>query len=248
MRDTFDVIVLGGGAAGLMAAARAGARGRKVLLLEHTDTIGAKIIISVGGRCNFTNLEIKPERFISQNPHFARSALARYTQFDFIVLVSAYGIAYYEKTLGQLFCEGAGAARLIVNMLMNECEKAGVTIAMRAHVHNIAKLGELYHLNTSAGATTCESLIIATGGLSIPKLGATGFAYDIAKQFNVPMVAPMPALVPLVFGIDDIELTRPLAGVSLDGAARCGKAVFEEGMVFTHRGLSQFLLAARREC
>jgi predicted Rossmann fold flavoprotein len=238
MSETFDVIVIGAGAAGLMAAARAGARGRKVLLLEHTDTIGAKIIISGGGRCNFTNSEIKPDRFISQNPHFARSALARYTQFDFIDLVKAYNIEFYEKTLGQLFCEGAGAARLIVEMLLAECEKAAVTVATHTHVHSLTKAGDHYHLQTSAGTAVCESVIIATGGLSIPKLGATGFAYDIAKQFNVPMIAPMPALVPLVFGIDDIELMRPLAGVSLDGRASKGKTAFDEGMVFTHRGLS----------
>jgi predicted Rossmann fold flavoprotein len=238
MSETFDVIVVGAGAAGLMAAARAGARGRKVLLLEHTDTIAAKIIISGGGRCNFTNSEIKPDRFISKNPYFARSALARYTQFDFIDLVKSYNIPYYEKTLGQLFCEGAGSARLIVDMLAKECEKASVTVSTRTHVHSIAKVGADYHLDTSAGAATCESLIIATGGLSIPKLGATGFAFDIAQRFDVPIVAPMPALVPLVFGISDIEMMRPLAGVSLDGRASMGKTGFDEGMVFTHRGLS----------
>jgi predicted Rossmann fold flavoprotein len=238
MSEIFDVIVIGAGAAGLMAAARAGARGRKVLLIEHTDTIGAKIIISGGGRCNFTNMEIKPDRFISQNPHFARSALARYTQFDFIDLVKAYNIVHYEKTLGQLFCEGAGSARFIVDMLLAECEKAGVVVSTRTHVQTLAKVGTDFHLQTSAGAATCQSVIIATGGLSIPKMGATGFAYDIARQFDVPIVAPMPALVPLVFGIDDIELMRPLAGVSLDGRARAGKAAFDEGMVFTHRGLS----------
>lgn len=238
MSETFDVIVIGAGAAGLMAAARAGARGRKVLLLEHTDTIGAKIIISGGGRCNFTNIEIKPDRFISQNLHFARSALARYTQFDFIDLVKSYGIDYYEKTLGQLFCDGNGSARKIVAMLESECEKGGVTMAARTHVHAVSKTGDGFRLATSAGDATCESMVIAAGGLSIPKLGATGFAYDIAKQFGIPIVAPMPALVPLVFGIEDIELMRPLAGVSLDGRAMLGKAVFDEGMVFTHRGLS----------
>jgi predicted Rossmann fold flavoprotein len=238
MTESFDVIVIGAGAAGLMAAARAGARGRKVLLLEHTDTIGAKIIISGGGRCNFTNSDIKPDRFISQNLHFARSALARYTQFDFIDLVKAYNIDYYEKTLGQLFCEGQGAARLIVEMLLAECEKSGVTVATHTHIQAFDKVGEQFFLTTSAGGAIGDSVIIATGGLSIPKLGATGFAYDIAKQFNVPMIAPMPALVPLVFGIDDIELMRPLAGVSLDIRATKGKTGFDEGMVFTHRGMS----------
>jgi predicted Rossmann fold flavoprotein len=238
MSEAFDVIIIGAGAAGLMAAARAGARGRKVLLLEHTDTIGAKIIISGGGRCNFTNLEIKPDRFISQNPHFVRSALARYTQYDFIDLVKSYKIAHYEKTLGQLFCDGAGSARLIVEMLLSECKKADVTVAISTIVHGVAKIGAHYHLETSAGVAICESLIIATGGLSIPKLGATGFAYEIAKQFEVPVIAPMPALVPLVFGIEDIELMRPLAGVSLEGRASKGRTAFDEGMVFTHRGLS----------
>jgi predicted Rossmann fold flavoprotein len=238
MSDIFDVIIIGAGAAGLMAAAVAGARGRKVLLLEHTDTIGAKIIISGGGRCNFTNLEIKPERFISQNSHFAKSALARYTQFDFIDLMKAYKIPFYEKSLGQLFCDGNGGARWIVDMLVSECEKAGVTLAVTTHIHSVDKVGEHFHLSTSAGPATCESLIIATGGLSIPKLGASGFAYDIAKQFDVPMIAPMPALVPLVCGLEDVTMMRPLAGVSLNCRASMGKSAFEEGMVFTHRGMS----------
>lgn len=238
MSEIFDVIVVGAGAAGLMAAAQAGARGRRVLLLEHTDTIGAKIIISGGGRCNFTNLDVKPERFISQNRHFARSALACYTQFDFIDLVKSYQIDFYEKTLGQLFCDGAGSARRIVEMLVSECEKANVTIAIRTHIHVVEHRDDHYHIISSAGEAICESLIIATGGLSIPKLGATGFAYDVATQFNVAMIAPMPALVPLVFGLSDVEMMRPLAGVSFEGAASLGKSKFDEGIVFTHRGMS----------
>jgi len=238
MSDSYDVIILGGGAAGLMAAARAGQRGRKVLLLEHTDTVGAKILISGGGRCNFTNMEIKPDRFISANPHFARSALARYTQHDFIDLVQAYHIPFYEKTLGQLFCEGAGAARLIVDMLLAECTKVGVTIATDVQVQDVERVSEAYVVTTQVGRATAPSLIIATGGPSIPKLGATGFAYDLARQFDVALIEPRPALVPLVFGIKDIELMRPLAGVSLEGIAAKGKIAFREGMVFTHRGLS----------
>jgi predicted Rossmann fold flavoprotein len=237
MSQSFDVIVIGAGAAGLMAAAQAGQRGRKVLVLEHGDTIGAKILISGGGRCNFTNLDVRPDRFISNNPHFARSALARYTQFDFIDLVKRYQIEYYEKTLGQLFCEGAGSARRIVDMLIAECARGNVIMACDTRVEAIRCDGR-YHLKTSAGPADCASLIIATGGLSIPKLGATGFAYDVARQFGVPLITPAPALVPLVFGHHDLELMRPLAGVSLEGIARCGKVSFAEGMVFTHRGLS----------
>jgi predicted Rossmann fold flavoprotein len=238
MSQHYDVIIIGAGAAGLMAAARAGQRGRSVLVLEHTSTIGAKILISGGGRCNFTNLDIRPERFISQNPHFARSALARYTQHDFIALVKSYQIGFYEKTLGQLFCDGPGSARLIVDMLVAECTKVGVTIATDLHIQKIEKAGEGFCVQTSVGKAFGSSLIMACGGLSIPKLGATGLAYEVARQFNVDVIAPMPALVPLVFEGEDRAIMTPLAGVSLEGVAGLGKTAFREGMVFTHRGLS----------
>jgi predicted Rossmann fold flavoprotein len=221
-----------------MAAARAGQRGRSVLVLEHTNTIGAKILISGGGRCNFTNLDIRPERFISHNPHFARSALSRYSQHDFIALVKRYHIGFYEKTLGQLFCDGAGSARLIVDMLVAECTNAGVTIATDVHIQRIEKAGEGYVVHTAVGRAYSSSLIMACGGLSIPKLGATGLAYEVARQFGVDVIAPMPALVPLVFEGEDRAIMTPLAGVSLEGVAGLGKTAFREGMVFTHRGLS----------
>ncbi|GIU67861.1 NAD(P)/FAD-dependent oxidoreductase [Candidatus Phycosocius spiralis] len=238
MSHHVDVLIIGAGAAGLMAAARAGQRGRSVLVLEHTSTIGAKILISGGGRCNFTNVDIRPERYISQNPHFARSALARYTQHDFIALAKSYQIGFYEKTLGQLFCEGPGSARLIVDMLVAECTKVGVAIATDVEIQTLEKKGEGFCVQTSAGRTVGKSLIMASGGLSIPKLGASDLAYQVARQFNVAVIAPMPALVPLVFDGEDRAMMTHLAGVALESIAKVGKASFREGMVFTHSGLS----------
>ncbi len=230
-----DVIVLGAGAAGLMAAAAAVQRGRSVAVLEHTQAIGAKILISGGGRCNFTNLNILPERFLSENKHFARSALARYTQHDFVGLVKKHGIAHYEKALGQLFCEGAGSARKIVDLLLAEAR--GAEILTGISVASVQR-AERFALETSAGPMEAESLIVATGGLSIPKLGATAFAYRLADQFGLPIVAPRPALVPLVFGADDLGWMAPLSGLSVEAVACCNGVAFQEGLLFTHRGLS----------
>ncbi|MFN6955731.1 MAG: NAD(P)/FAD-dependent oxidoreductase [Acetobacteraceae bacterium] len=231
----FDVVVIGAGAAGMFAAMRAGQRGRRVLLLEHGEEPGRKILISGGGRCNFTNLGCVPERFLSANPHFARSALARYTQHDFIALLRRHRIAFHEKTLGQLFCDGP--ARQIVRMLLAECEAAGVDLRLAHRVTEITR-ADRFAIATDHGAFTAESLVLATGGLSIPKMGATGFAHDVARRFGLPVVPPRPALVPLTFAGEDLDLMRPLAGVALPVVARCGRAAFPEAMLFTHRGLS----------
>lgn len=235
--SAFDVLVIGAGAAGMMCAAVAGQRGRRVLLIEHMEEPGKKILISGGGRCNFTNLEVKPERFISANPHFARSALARYTQADFIALVQRYGIPFYEKTLGQLFCDGAGSARKIVDMLRAECAQGEVTWAFNTSVEAV-RHDTGFEVTTSAGICRAERLVVACGGLSIPKIGATDLAFRIAEQFDVPVIAPRPGLVPLTFGEDELAHMTPFSGASLDAVARCGQARFREAMLFTHRGLS----------
>ncbi|GAM99714.1 NAD(FAD)-utilizing dehydrogenases [alpha proteobacterium U9-1i] len=235
---TFDSIIIGAGAAGLYAAFQAGRRGRRVLVLEHNTEPGAKIIISGGGRCNFTNLHAAPDRFLSANPHFARSALARHTQRDFIALIEKHGIAYYEKTLGQLFCEGARASHKVVRMLLDECDAAGVTLRTNTRVSNVSRT-ERFRVETSTGAFESDTLLIATGALSIPKLGATSFAYDIAKQFHVPVTTTRPGLVPLTFNDADLTWMRPLSGVSADIVARAASGpAFREAALFTHRGLS----------
>ncbi len=233
----YDSIVIGGGAAGLMCAATAGARGRRVVVLEHADAIGRKILISGGGRCNFTNRDVRPDRFISANPHFARSALARYTPEDFIALVEKHGIAWYEKTLGQLFCEGAGSAKKIVAMLAAECAAGGVTIHTGCAVTSVRR-ADGFLVETSQGTFTAPALVLATGGPAIPKLGATDFAHRIAAQFGLPLVDTAPALVPLTFGPEDLAWMTPLSGAALDAAASAGGATFREAMLFTHRGLS----------
>ena len=234
--ERFDVCIIGAGAAGLMTAASAVKRQKRVVLLEHTRTIGAKILISGGGRCNFTNLDVRTDRFLSENPHFAKSALARYTQHDFIALVKKHGVPFYEKTLGQLFCEGVGAARKIVDLLIDEA--TGASIRTGVTIGEIAHRDAGFAILTDQAAITCDSLVIATGGLSIPKLGATDFAYRIATQFGVPIVPPRPALTPLTFSGEDLAWMSPLSGVSADAVTQCGKAAFREGLLFTHRGLS----------
>jgi predicted Rossmann fold flavoprotein len=231
----FDVIIVGAGAAGLFCAIEAGKRGRRVLVLEHNAQVGRKIIISGGGRCNFTNTGAKAENFISQNPHFCKSALARYTPQDFVELVKKYRIEFYEKKLGQLFCRES--SRQIVEMLLEECRRAKVEIRLNCSVRNVSK-NDSFEVETNQGRFSGESLVIATGGLSIPHIGATDFGYRIAKQFSLKIIATKPALVPLVFQHDIHESYKNLAGVSLDAVVSCGKASFRENILFTHRGLS----------
>jgi predicted Rossmann fold flavoprotein len=233
--EAFDVIVLGAGAAGLMCALTAGQRGRSVLLLDHADKVGAKILISGGGRCNFTNLHCAPDRFLSGNPDFCRSALSRYTQDDFIALVGRHRIAYHEKTLGQLFCDGS--ARAIVAMLLAECAQGGVDVRV-GHTVTDVSAGDSFHLTTSRGSFTASALVLATGGLSIPKMGATGLSYDVARRFGLRIVEPLPALVPLKATPEMLGLPALLAGVSLDAIASCAGRSFRENILFTHRGLS----------
>jgi predicted Rossmann fold flavoprotein len=231
----YDAIVLGAGGAGLMCAAVAGQRGRRVLLIDHAERAGKKILISGGGRCNFTNVNAVPERFLSANPHFAKSALGRYRPEDFITLVDRHRIAWHEKTLGQLFCDGS--ARQIVHMLMEECAKGGVRIALGRAIAEVTHADGAFTVRYGDEAASAAALVIATGGPSIPKMGATGFAYDLARQFGLDIVAPRPALVPLTLGEED-RLFRALSGVSADVEARAGKAAFREAALFTHRGLS----------
>jgi predicted Rossmann fold flavoprotein len=231
----FDAIVLGAGAAGLMCALTAGQSGRKVLLLEHIDKPGAKILISGGGRCNFTNLDVRPDRFVSANPHFCTSALKRYTQTDFIALVERHGIAYHEKTLGQLFCDAS--ARAIVAMLLQECSDGEVDLRLGHTIQNVTK-NEHFSVETSGGIFTAPALVLATGGLSIPKMGATGFSYDLARRLGLKVVETRPGLVPFKSAAAAGAPDGGLAGVALDAVASCGTQQFRENILFTHRGLS----------
>ena len=233
---SYDIVVLGGGAAGLMCAIEAGTRGRRVLVLERSDRIGKKILISGGGRCNFTNLHAGPENFLSANPHFCRSALARYTPADFVELVERHGIAYHEKEQGQLFCDGS--ARVIVEMLLAESRRAKVEVRTSCTVTSVERTEAGFRLSTGQGAMSCAAVVVATGGLSIPKMGATGFGYQLARSFGHTIVPTSAALVPLTFGEPELTRYRELAGVSLPVEVRCGGAAFSGGMLFTHRGLS----------
>lgn len=234
-QQQFDVVVIGAGAAGLFCALHAGRRGRKTLVVEHSERVGKKILISGGGRCNFTNTHTSHESFISQNPHFCKSAIARYTPTDFISLVEKYGIAYHEKKLGQLFCDGS--AGQIVDMLLDECKKSDAEIRCDCIVQDIVT-DERFLLKTSAGEIRCNSVVIATGGLSIAKLGATDFGYRVARKFGIAVVEPRPGLVPLTLEPQVQTALATLSGVSIDGLVSCGEARFRENVLITHRGLS----------
>ncbi len=235
--DSVDVVVIGAGAAGMMCAIEAGKRGRKVLVIDHAPSPGEKIRISGGGRCNFTNIHASPKNFISQNPHFCISALKRYTQHDFVALVERHGIAFHEKTLGQLFCDGS--AMQIINMLTGEMKRYGAALRLSTAAERIERTDGGFALNLSGGvAVRCASLVVASGGKSIPKMGATGFGYDVAARFGLRTVETRPALVPLTFEPNTLERLRPLAGIAVDAVVSCGKTQFSEAMLFTHRGIS----------
>jgi predicted Rossmann fold flavoprotein len=233
--SVFDVVVVGGGAAGMMSALTAGQRGRRVALLEHNDRVGKKIAISGGGRCNFTNVYTGPENFLSKNRDFCRSALARYTPWDFVALVEKHGIAYHEKKLGQQFCNSS--SRAIIAMLLDECRAAKVHIRCDCRVTDVRK-SDRFQLRTQAGSLACESLVIATGGLSFAKLGATDFGYRTAAQFGMRVTELRPGLVPLTFHDEERAHFQKLSGIALPVIARAGSASFSEAMLFTHRGLS----------
>ncbi len=231
----FDVAIIGAGGAGMMCAIHAAGRGRKVILLDHSVKIGRKILISGGGRCNFTNTGARPESFVSQNPHFCKSALSRYSPEDFISLVRKHRIDFHEKKLGQLFCNDS--AEQIVDMLVQECDEAGARFQMDCKIFAVEKK-DSFIISTSAGDFRCESLVVATGGLSIPQIGATGFGYDLARQFGVKITETAPALDGFNFNRTDLEQFKDLPGVSIDTIINCNKASFRENILFTHTGLS----------
>jgi hypothetical protein len=236
MTSGYDVVVIGAGAAGMMCAAGAGQRTRRVLLVEHYDVVGEKIRISGGGRCNFTNTGAGPANYLSQNPDFCRSALSRYPAAQFVRLVERHGIAYHEKTLGQLFCDVS--ARAVIDMLKAECAQGGVEWRMPCAVESVERAGAGFRVVTSQGALTCASLVVATGGLTVPRIGATPFGYRVAEQFGLAVVPPKPALVPLACPPDFLARFGELAGVSVDATVRCADGAFRENVLFTHRGLS----------
>ncbi len=231
-----DVIVIGAGAAGMMCAAVAGRRGRRVLLIEHYDKLGEKIRISGGGRCNFTNLHATPSNYLSQNPDFCRSALAHYTPRDFIDLVERYRIAWHEKALGQLFCDRS--SQDVIALLKSECDRAGVQWRMPCAVHDVKYEGGAFAVSTAIGPVRSEALVIATGGLTVPKIGATPFGYRIAEQFGISVVPPRPALVPLAFDPAALARYGDLSGIAVDAEVSCNGGSFRDGLLFTHRGLS----------
>jgi predicted Rossmann fold flavoprotein len=231
----FDVIVVGAGAAGMMCAIEAGKRGRSVLLIDHAKRMGEKIRISGGGKCNFTNLDVTYSKFLSQNPRFAASCLSRYTQWDFIDWVANSGIAYHEKTLGQLFCDGS--SKEILAMIDGALMDAGVRVEMNTSLNHVSK-GDDFALRLSSGEVHCDSLVIATGGKSIPKIGATGIGYQLAEQFGLSIVETRPGLVPLTFAHQELAPIKAMAGTSVQARVTHDKTSFEEGLLFTHRGLS----------
>ncbi|EJN04830.1 NAD(P)/FAD-dependent oxidoreductase [Phyllobacterium sp. YR531] len=231
-----DVLIIGAGAAGMMCAIEAGKRGKSVLIVDHAASPGDKIRISGGGRCNFTNMNAAPQNYISKNPHFCISALRRYTQRDFLALVNRYGIAWHEKTLGQLFCDGS--AKQIIDMLVTEMKQAGVALRLRTNVDLIVQSEGGYLVDLAGDKIKCTSLVVACGGKSIPKMGATGFGYDIARQFGLNITETRPALVPLTFDENTLAPLKPLSGIAVDAVVSHGKTKFAEAMLFTHRGLS----------
>ena len=234
--EQVDVVILGAGAAGMFAAIEAGRRGRRVLVIDHAKAAGEKIRISGGGRCNFTNLGIQADRFLSKNPRFALSALKRFTQWDFIARMDAAGIAWHEKTLGQLFCDGS--AKQVVDMLLRDMAASGVALWLGSALGAVRQTPAGFEVDTARGAVRATSVVVATGGKSIPKMGATGYGYDIARSFGVPVLDTRPALVPLTFADQELAWMVPLAGVAVDARIRCGAQGFDEAVLFTHRGLS----------
>ena len=237
----FDVVIIGGGAAGLMCAANAAARGRSVVVLDHANKVGKKILMSGGGRCNFTNMEVLPKHYLSANPHFCKSALARFTQWDFIALVLKHGVAYHEKKLGQLFCDNK--AQDILNLLLDECAEAGAIIQANCAIESVTALTDeslpaRYKIHTGLGEYSCESLVIATGGLSIPTMGATGFGYQIAEQFGLKLKPRSAGLVPFTLSPTQLEQFKECVGNAAEARVSCGEQTFVENILFTHRGLS----------
>ncbi|MBL0725606.1 MAG: NAD(P)/FAD-dependent oxidoreductase [Alphaproteobacteria bacterium] len=236
MNEKYDVIIIGAGASGIMCAIEAGKRGRAVLIIDHSKKLGAKIKISGGGRCNFTNKNLSSENYISNNPKFCISALKHFTPKDFINLVTQYNIKYYEKTLGQQFCNES--SKQIINMLLTECEKAKVEIQTEVLIDEVVKIENSFKIITKNSTFACKSLVIATGGLSVPSIGATNFGYKIAEQFGVNVTKTYPALVPLILSDSLLKYTASLSGISFNAVVSCGKRKFQEALLFTHKGLS----------